>query len=174
VSSRGLPEAVDRIARFLAEARAEARLQEFAQGTPTARDAAEAVGCELDQIVKSLLFLCDQAPVLVMVPGSRRADEQKIARTTGAATARKAAADVVREATGYPVGGVAPFATARVSTVLCDRSLLPWKIVWVGAGSDRHLAGLAPIELLRLTRARTADICVDADVPLRPSGDPPS
>jgi len=157
-----LPEAVDRVARFLAEAGAEARLQEFPQGTPTARDAAEAVGCDLDQIVKSLVVLCDGSAVLALVPGSRRADLKKVARAVQASTAKIATPGVVREATGYDRGGVAPFALLHAATVLCDRSLVTWSIVWTGAGSDRHMLGLAPAELLRLTRARTADLCADS------------
>lgn len=88
-----LPEPVARVARFLADARAEARLQEFRAGTPTATDAAAAVGCQLDQIVKSLVFLCDGRPVLAMVPGSRRADPAKVAAAVGAGTARIAPAE---------------------------------------------------------------------------------
>jgi prolyl-tRNA editing enzyme YbaK/EbsC (Cys-tRNA(Pro) deacylase) len=161
VTQRPLPEAVARVARFLSESCAEARLQEFPSGTPTALEAAEAVGCELDQIVKSLVFVCDERPVLVMVPGSRRADPRKVARATGAAAAKIASPAVVREATGYPVGGVAPFALARVERVLVDRSLLGWKVVWTGAGSNRHMAGLAPAELVRLTKAESVDASVD-------------
>lgn len=157
-----LPEPVARVARFLSEARAEARLQEFRAGTPTATDAAEAVGCELDQIVKSLVFLCDARPVLAMVPGSRRADPAKVAAAVGAATARIAPPAAVREATGYPVGGVAPFALPKVDRVLVDRALLGWSVVWTGAGSDRHMAGLTPSELVRLTRAESVDACADA------------
>jgi prolyl-tRNA editing enzyme YbaK/EbsC (Cys-tRNA(Pro) deacylase) len=157
-----LPEPVARVARFLSEARAEARLQEFRSGTPTATDAAEAVGCELDQIVKSLVFLCDARPVLAMVPGSRRADPAKVAAAVGAASARIAPPAAVREATGYPVGGVAPFALPKVGRVLVDRSLLGWSVVWTGAGSDRHMAGLTPSELVRLTRAESVDACADA------------
>jgi prolyl-tRNA editing enzyme YbaK/EbsC (Cys-tRNA(Pro) deacylase) len=157
--ARPLPEPVERVARFLADAGAEARLQEFKRGTPTATDAAEAVGCELDQIVKSLLFVCDGRPVLVLVPGSRRADPAKIAAAVGASSARIASPPVVKSATGFEVGGVAPFPTL-VPHVLVDRSLLSWKLVWVGAGSDRHMAGLGPVELVRLTRAQTLDVCV--------------
>jgi prolyl-tRNA editing enzyme YbaK/EbsC (Cys-tRNA(Pro) deacylase) len=157
-----LPEPVARVARFLSEARAEARLQEFRAGTPTATDAAEAVGCELDQIVKSLVFLCDARSVLAMVPGSRRADPAKVAAAVGAASARIAPPAAVREATGYPVGGVAPFALPKVDRVLVDRSLLGWSVVWTGAGSDRHMAGLTPSELVRLTRAESVDACADA------------
>jgi prolyl-tRNA editing enzyme YbaK/EbsC (Cys-tRNA(Pro) deacylase) len=157
-----LPEPVARVARFLANARAEARLQEFRGGTPTADDAANAVGCELDQIVKSLVFVCDGAPVLVLVPGSRRADPAKVARAVGAHSAKIASPRVVREATGFEVGGVAPFPLpAAIKDVLADRALLAWEVVWAGAGSDRHMAGLSPAELVRLTRARPVDACMD-------------
>ena len=160
--AKPLPEPVARVARFLAEARAEACLQEFRSGTPTADDAASAIGCQLDQIVKSLLFLCDAEPVLVMVPGSRRADPAKVARAVGAAAAKIAPPAVVREATGFEVGGVAPFPLPAVRDVLADQLLLTWATVWIGAGSDRHMAGLAPSELMRLTRARAVDACGEA------------
>ena len=155
-------EPVARVAQFLSKSRAEARLQEFGAGTPTADDAARAIGCELDQIVKSLLFLCDGEPVLALVPGSRRADPKKVAAAVDARTARIAPPEVVREATGFEVGGVAPFPLpAVVGQVLADRSLLAWSIVWTGVGSDRHMAGLAPAEIVRLTRAKAVDLCVD-------------
>lgn len=161
IARDSLPDPVARVARFLAEARAEARLQEFPQGTPTARDAAAAIGCDLDQIVKSLVVLCDGRPVVALVPGSHRADLDKVRRAVGASSAKIAPPGVVREATGYERGGVAPFALRGVSTVLCDQRLLAWKIVWTGAGSDRHMAGVSPSELVRLTRARTADLCAE-------------
>jgi len=156
---RNLPEAVERVARFLADARAEARLQEFKAGTPTASDAAESIGCELDQIVKSLLFLCDGEPVLALVPGSRRADPAKIAAAVGAGAAKIAPPPVVLETTGFEVGGVAPFPQPGVREVLIDPSLLPWPEIWSGAGSARHMVGLAPSELVRLSRAHQAEIC---------------
>lgn len=157
-----LPEPVARVSRFLAAARAEARLHEFSTGTPTARDAAAAIGCDLDQIVKSLLFLCDGRPVLAMVPGSRRADPRRIGEAVGARSVRIAPPAVVKAATGYEVGGVAPFALPAVERVLVDRSLLRFALVWTGAGSDRHMAGLAPSELLRLTRAEPVDACAES------------
>ncbi len=156
-----LPEPVARVAGFLADARAEARLEEFEAGTPTAVAAADAVGCQPDQIVKSLVFVCDGAPVLALVPGSRRADPKKVAAAVGAGSARIASPDVVREATGFEAGGVAPFPVPAVSRVVAERTLLSWSIVWVGAGSERHMAGLAPAELVRLARADTADLCLD-------------
>ncbi len=154
-----LPGPVERVARFLADARAEARLQEFRKGTPTAADAADAIGCEPDQIVKSLLFVCDGEPVLALVPGSRRADPVKIAAAVGAKVARIAPPPLVLETTGFDVGGVAPFPQPGVKDVLVDQSFFSWPEVWAGAGSDRHMAGLAPTELVRLSRARSVDVC---------------
>ena len=156
-----LPEPVGRVARFLARTGAEARIEEFAAGTPTATEAAAAVGCELDQIVKSLLFLCEGRPVLVLIPGGRRADSAKVATAAGSTSAKIAPPGVVRSVTGFDAGGVAPF-PLMVDQILADRALLTWDLVWVGAGSDRHMAALAPPELLRLTRARTIDACVEA------------
>ena len=76
------PEAVERVSSFLRDAGAEARLEQFSDGTPTAADAAAAVGCELDQIVKSLVLVCDDKPVVALVPGDRRGDPEKIAART--------------------------------------------------------------------------------------------
>jgi prolyl-tRNA editing enzyme YbaK/EbsC (Cys-tRNA(Pro) deacylase) len=152
------PEPVDRVARFLADAKVEGRLEEFAAGTQTAEDAARAVGCELDQIVKSLVFLCDDRPVLVLVPGDRRADRAKIAHEAGATRAKVAAAEVVARLTGFEAGGVAPFPLPGIELVLADRRLLETSLVWVGAGSARHMAALAPDDLVRLSRARAVDV----------------
>jgi prolyl-tRNA editing enzyme YbaK/EbsC (Cys-tRNA(Pro) deacylase) len=152
------PEPVERVSSFLREAGAEARLEEFPEGTPTAADAARAVGCRLEEIVKSLVFLCDRRPVLVLVPGDLRADPRKIASAVGAEGTRVASPDEVERMTGFAPGAVAPFALRRVEAVLIDRRLLRHTVVWTGAGSSRHMVGLAPSELVRLTRARPVDI----------------
>jgi len=152
------PETVERVSSYLREAGAEARIEEFADGTPTAADAAAAVGCGLDQIVKSLVFLCDGRAVLALVPGDRRGDPAKVAAASGAASARVASAEEVVEATGFPPGGVAPFPLPRIQTILMDRSLLRMPIVWAGAGSEQHIVGLSPTELARLARARPVDV----------------
>ena len=152
------PPAVERVAAFLREARAEATVEEFPEGTPTAEDAARAVGCEPSEIVKSLVFLCDGEPVVVMVPGDRRADAGKVAAAIGCGRAKVASTKDVELATGFEPGGVAPFPLPRaVQHVLIERTLLGRNRVWVGAGSERHMAGLQPAELVRLTRARPMD-----------------
>jgi prolyl-tRNA editing enzyme YbaK/EbsC (Cys-tRNA(Pro) deacylase) len=155
------PEAVERVAAFLREERAEARLEEFETGTPTAREAAAAVGCELGQIVKSVVFVCDDRPVVVLVPGDRRADTRKVAAAVGATKAKVAGPEEVEAATGFAPGAVAPFPLPAVEHVMIDRALLGRELVWVGAGSTRHMAGLSPTELVRLTRARPMDAVQD-------------
>jgi prolyl-tRNA editing enzyme YbaK/EbsC (Cys-tRNA(Pro) deacylase) len=155
------PEPVQRVADFLRESRAEATIEEFPGGTPTAEAAAKAVGVAPDRIVKSLVFVCDGLPIIALVPGDRRADGDKIARAVDARTARVATGDEVLSATGFAPGAVAPFPASSVTTVLIDRSLLAHEAVWVGAGSPNHLARLQPAELLRLTRARQMDAVVE-------------
>jgi prolyl-tRNA editing enzyme YbaK/EbsC (Cys-tRNA(Pro) deacylase) len=155
------PEAVERVAAYLREAGAEARIEEFGEGTPTARDAARAIGCDLGQIVKSLVFDCDGTPVVVLVPGDRRADGAKVARAAGCTQARVASAEQVEAATGFSPGAVAPFPLPAVERILLERTLLAHDVVWVGAGSTRHLAAIAPGELTRLARARPMDAIQD-------------
>lgn len=148
---------------FLREAGAEARVEEFPAGTHTAQDAAAAVGCRPEEIVKTLVFECDGTAVLALVPGDRRADAAKIAQAMGATRARSASPARVEELTGFAAGAVAPFLPGRVDRVLIDRRLLVHDRVWVGAGSTSHVAGLAPTELLRLTRAEQLDIAADTE-----------
>jgi prolyl-tRNA editing enzyme YbaK/EbsC (Cys-tRNA(Pro) deacylase) len=156
------PEPVERVAAFLREAGAEARIEELDAGTATAEDAAKAAGCTLEQIVKSIVVLCDGKPVLALVPGDRRAALDKIARAAGADDARIARAAEVEEATGFPPGGVAPFPLPNVELVVIDQSLFGHDTVWVGAGSTMHIAALNPGVLARLARARSMDAVQDS------------
>src|SRR6266702_1572787 len=147
------PDPVERVAAVLREHGVDARLEEFEGGTPTAADAARAVGCDRSQIVKSLVFVCDELPLLALVPGDKRADAAKVATAAGARYARVARPDEVVSATGFEPGAVAPFPTPRVSRVLIERALLQHETVWIGAGSERHMAELAPADLVRLAQA---------------------
>jgi prolyl-tRNA editing enzyme YbaK/EbsC (Cys-tRNA(Pro) deacylase) len=151
------PDPVERVASFLRESGAEARLEEFASETPTARDAARAAGCDLAQIVKSVVFDCGDRYVVVLTPGDRRADAAKVAAAAGCARARVATRAQVVEATGFAPGAVAPFPLKAVERMFIDQTLLTHDTVWVGAGSERHLAALAPPELVRLTHAQAID-----------------
>lgn len=158
-------EPVERVASFIRTSGTEALIEEFPEGTPTAQDAAKAVGCELRQIVKSLVFTCGAHNVLVLVPGDRRADAGKVAAAAGCEKARVAAPELVLEATGFEPGAVAPFPLPRIDRVFIDRSLLALGRVWIGAGSTRHMAALAPADLVRLARAETLDAVEDPDRP---------
>jgi prolyl-tRNA editing enzyme YbaK/EbsC (Cys-tRNA(Pro) deacylase) len=158
---RTWPERVERVAAFLRDARAEARIEEFSEGTPTADEAAKAVGCDLSQIVKSLVFDCDGRTVVVMVPGDRRADRGKVAAALGCTTVKIARPPEVVRATGFEAGGVAPFPLPGVDDVLIEPALLGYDVVWIGAGSSRHMASLSPADLIRLSRARPADVVAE-------------
>jgi prolyl-tRNA editing enzyme YbaK/EbsC (Cys-tRNA(Pro) deacylase) len=157
VVERVWPEPVERVAAFLRDAGIEARVEEFRDGTPTAEDAAKAAGCELSQIVKSLVFDCDGRAIVVLVPGDRRADRQQVAETAGCTKAKIAGPDQVVEATGFEPGAVAPFPLPGVERIFVDRSLLQHRIVWIGAGSPQHMAALTPSDLVRLSRAQPMD-----------------
>jgi Cys-tRNA(Pro) deacylase len=161
LSSQGVeewPEPVERVAAVLRAQGVDARLEEFPEGTSTAEAAARAVGCEPAQIVKSLVFVSDGLPVLALVPGDRRADAGRVAAAAGAQSARIATPAEVLTATGFEAGGVAPFPIPRVSRVLIERELLRHELVWAGAGTPRHVVGLAPGDLARLTNGETADL----------------
>jgi Cys-tRNA(Pro) deacylase len=153
------PDPVERVAAVLRAQGVDARLEEFEQGTGSATAAARAVGCDAAQIVKSLVFVCDGLPVVALVPGDRRADAAKVAAAAGAGYARVASTAEVVAATGFDPGGVAPFPLPRVSRVLMDREFLLHEVVWSGAGTERHVVGLAPSDLVRLTSAETVDLC---------------
>ena len=154
------PEPVERVARVLRESRVEARIEQFHEGTPTAADAARATGAPVERIVKSLVFSCDGRAIVVMVPGDRRVDTAKVGASVGCERLKAVGADAVERLTGFPAGGVAPFPLPGIQTVL-DRSLLAHEVVWVGAGSARHMVALAPNDLARLARARPLDAAVE-------------
>src|SRR6266849_5228652 len=152
------PEPVRRVSAYLRAAAVDATVQEFAAGTPTAQAAAAAIGCELGEIVKSLVFVCDGTYVLALVPGDRRGDERKVAAAAGAAEVRIAQPPEVLEATGFEPGAVAPFPHRAVGRTFVDGLLLQHAKVWIGAGSSSHLASLSPADLVRLTGGYTADL----------------
>ncbi|MGH3002400.1 MAG: aminoacyl-tRNA deacylase [Gaiellaceae bacterium] len=152
------PEPVERVSSVLRAAAIDARIEEFPSGTRTAREAARAVGAERAQIVKSLVLVCDGSYVLALVPGDGRVDERAVADAVPATYVRIARPEEVVEATGFEPGGVAPFPRGASSHVLIDRSLLRHDLVWIGAGTDSHMAALAPADLQRLAGARAFDL----------------
>ena len=160
-SGRSWPEAVERVVSVLREAKVEARVEEFGEGTPTAADAAAATGAPIESIVKSLVFAGDGRPIVVMVPGDSRADTARVAAAAGCERVKVVSGDAVERLTGFPPGGVAPFPLPGIETILIEQALFGHEIVWIGAGSPRHMAALAPNDLARLARARPAPLTVE-------------
>ena len=156
------PDPVERVAVFLRTAGAEARLEEFESATPSAQAAADAIGCALEQIVKSLVFVCGTHPVLALLPGDRRADPAKIALAAEAGDARVARPEEVLEVTGFAPGGVSPVPPPPGMVVLVEQTIISSPVVWVGGGSDRHMAMLSPHELVRLTGGSLVDIAQES------------
>lgn len=148
----------DRVRAYLDEHGLADEIVTFEQSTKTAQMAADAMGCELGQIVKSLVFIAGGTPVLALVAGDRRGDTQAIAQLAGAAEARFADAETVRAATGYAIGGVSPFDLPRGLMLLADDSLDRYEIVYPAAGTPSSMVRIRLAHLLELTGARVARI----------------
>lgn len=126
--------------------------------TRTAEDAAAAVGCEVGQIVKSLLFVgASEAPYLILVSGANRADPERLADEAGEAL-RMADPRTVRDVTGFAIGGVAPVGLERSVPVLMDEDLLAYEEVWAAAGLPHSVFLVAPGDLQRITGARAVRV----------------
>jgi prolyl-tRNA editing enzyme YbaK/EbsC (Cys-tRNA(Pro) deacylase) len=132
--------------------------REFPAGTRTAADAAAAIGVELGQIVKSLCFAVDGAVVLALMSGSNQLDESLLAVAAGGGAAWRVDASVVREATGYPIGGVPPLGLATDVPVFVDRDLLAFDVVWAAAGTPHVNFAVAPHDLVRVTGGKVCDL----------------
>ena len=126
------------------------RPKRFPDGAKTALDAANAIGVDVGQIVKSLIFGVDGEVVLAYVSGSNQLDEQKLALAAGGLQCQRVDADVVREATGFPIGGVPPFGHTTHLRVFIDPDLLQYDEVWAAAGTWHDVF---PIEPHRLVEA---------------------
>jgi Cys-tRNA(Pro) deacylase len=154
-----LQEAARRVADALAAAGVDAQVRAYAESTRTAEDAAAAVGANVGQIVKSLVFLAEGRPILALVSGANRLDTAKLAQVTGGKITR-ATADTVREATGYAIGGVPPIGLATPLPVYCDRDLLQYAEVWAAAGTPHTVFSVAPETLARISAAQVVDLAV--------------
>ncbi|CAA9519930.1 MAG: Uncharacterized protein SCO3165 [uncultured Thermoleophilia bacterium] len=135
-----------------------ARVIETGETARTAADAAATLGTTVGCIVKSLVFMAGDEPVLVLTSGTNRVDVGKVASVLGVDGVRRATAAEVREATGHPVGGVAPLGHPRPLRVLCDADLLRHDEVWAAAGTPDTVFPVPPDELVRITGATVADV----------------
>jgi prolyl-tRNA editing enzyme YbaK/EbsC (Cys-tRNA(Pro) deacylase) len=129
----------------------------YPAGTRTAEDAARAIGCEVAQIVKSLVFLAGPQPVVALVSGANRLDVRRLEALTGARVTR-ADAERARQATGYAIGGVPPFGHAARLPVYMDRDLARFDVVWAAAGRPDAVFPIAPGRLAELSGARMEEL----------------
>jgi Cys-tRNA(Pro) deacylase len=130
----------------------------FPEGTKTAADAAAAIGVTVGQIVKSLVFGVDNEIVMALVSGSNQLDEKKLALAAGGAKCARVDADAVREATGYPIGGVPPFGHSTQLRVFVDPDLLQYDEVWAAAGTWNDNFGANPNDIVRVAGGVVTDL----------------
>jgi len=158
------------VARGGGKARAVARFEVAARGlgiapevlrfpdeTRTAADAARAIGCEVAQIVKSLVFMADGTGFLALTSGPNRADTDRLAEILEAREVRRATPDEAREATGYAIGGTPPFGHPRALRTLIDRDLTRFDVVWAAAGAPDSVFPITPDQLAGATGGVVAD-----------------
>lgn len=136
-------------------------LREFAESTHTSAEAAAAIGVTVAQIVKSLIFTADGAPILVLASGGGQVDTTKLALATQARI-KRADADVARAATGFTIGGVPPIGLATTIAVYMDQALLQFDQVWAAAGTPHAVFSIAPADLERVCGAQVIDVAKGA------------
>lgn len=147
-----------RFVEALRELGLDVEVRRFPDATRTAVEAAAAIGCALSQIVKSLIFEADGTPVLVLMDGSSRVDVERVRAELGAAQVKRAGADLVRETTGYAIGGVPPFGHRTRTRVLADRGLLDHPVVWAAAGTPHTVFPLDPKALIAHAGGTLVDV----------------
>ena len=148
---------VERVRAALAAAGHADSIAAFPEGTRSAADAAAAVGCEVAQIAKSIIFRAGERAVLVVASGANRVDMGKVAAATGLQV-KRADGGWVRDVTGFAIGGVAPLGHLSPPVVLVDEDLFAFDRVWAAAGSPMHVFATTPVDLLRISGGTQADV----------------
>ena len=149
---------VARVIQAARERGLEITTKRFPEGTKTAQDAANAIGVSVGQIVKSLVFAVDGEVVMAFVSGANQLDEKKLALAAGGMKCSRVDADVVREATGFPIGGVPPFGHTKQLRVFVDPDLLQYDEVWAAAGTWNDNFGANPNDIVRVAGGVVTDL----------------
>ena len=157
-SDQSLPEASRRFLRASEDLGLAIEPLEFPDGTKPSADAAAAVGADLSQIAKSLVFMVDDEPVLVLMSGDRRVDTDRLVVALDAETARRASLEECRDATGYAAGGTPAFGHTRPLIVVADRSLQRNRDVWSAAGTPTTVYPITLDELIAASGAAWVDV----------------
>lgn len=135
-----------------------AEIRELDASTRTAQDAATTLDVAVGAIVKSLVFTADGAPLLVLASGDHQVDTDKVARHVGAGQVSRADADLVRAATGFPIGGVAPAGHPQQIRTVVDTHLATYDVLWAAAGTPNTVFATTYADLVRLTAGSEADV----------------
>ncbi|MGY6499931.1 MAG: YbaK/EbsC family protein [Acidimicrobiales bacterium] len=157
----------DRVAAAARDLGLTVEVAEFPEGTRTAADAAAAIGVDVGQIVKSLVFAVDDEVVVALVSGPNRLDERALAELAGGAgsVVGRVGADQVRAATGFPIGGVPPLGHAAELRTFLDEDLMQHQVVWAAAGTPRHVFSVDPTALATATGAVVGPLRSDDPAP---------
>lgn len=133
---------------------------EFAQTTRTAQEAADAIGCQVAQIVKSLCFEVDGTAVMCLVSGANQLDEKKLAAVYGVSRKQvnRASAEFVKEQTGFSIGGVPPFGHERPLPIYIDEDLMLFEVIWAAAGTPFAVFAITPTTLQTASNGTVADL----------------
>lgn len=159
-----------RVQAALVAAGSAASVRELPASAHTSAEAAAALGVSVDQIAKSLVFVADGEPVLIVLCGSDRLDPARLARHMGATTVRRADAGTVRDATGFPIGGVSPVGHVEGLRVLVDRALAAHPVVWAAGGTPNAVFPTSFAELLAASGGEPADVRETGAGPEAPAG----
>ncbi len=133
---------------------------EFAQTTRSAQEAADAIGCQVAQIVKSLCFVVNGRATICLVSGANQLDERKLAALVGVSRkqVQRADADAVKAATGFTIGGVPPFGHISPLPIYLDEDLLQFDVVWAAAGTPYAVFAITPEALTQIKTVQSADL----------------
>ena len=142
---------VTRVVEAARRAGLELSLRNYPEGTHTADDAARAIGCEVAQIVKSLVFADEAGPLIALVSGANRVDTGRVAAELGSCEVRRASAREAREVTGFAIGGVPPVGHAQPIRTLIDKDLLKLGEIWAAAGTPNSVFRLQAQRLVAMT-----------------------
>jgi len=149
---------VARVRAYAAERGVPIEIRRFAASTRTAQDAAREIGVSVGEIVKSLVFVAGDRPLVVLCCGDRRVSEERLREAIGVAAVRRTTADEAKRFTGYAIGGVPPFAHETSYETLIDQDMSRFEKVWAAAGLPDAVFEISVADLRRLANAKTAAI----------------
>ncbi len=150
-------EPMQRVKQALEEHGLDCEIRVIPEGTRTSREAADAIGCKIAEIAKSIALFSGDDPVLVIASGKNRVDLGKVANKFGDKV-EMMDADSVKKITGFPVGGVPPIGHDTKMEILIDEDLLDFDIVWAAAGTIKSVFSLTPQDLVMITSGKVCDV----------------